>query len=386
MWWTTLICGWLIFLTWLVGAGPVILMRRSRDLQRRTRHLTESKSDVRVSVIVPARDEAENIEACLRSLLLSKISNLEVIAVNDRSRDETGDVMDRIAAEDSRMTVIHLDELPDGWLGKTHAMHIGAQSAQYEFLLFTDGDVLFEPDAIRLACQCMSDAKVDHLCLMPLLVSGGYWETAFVCYFGVIFVMGTQPWYVNTRMTRLYAGVGAFNLIRKQAYEQFHGHESIRLDVLDDVKLGKLVKRSGFRQDILFAGGLVRVRWQPTAWDAIRGLEKNGFASHDYSVWKLIGSTLVFFILFFVPYGSVFLYCDERIYGFVASFALMHLIYGSVACSIGADWRIVPALPIAALGMLYAFWRSAFVTLRQGGVRWRDTFYPLATLRRHLYR
>jgi hypothetical protein len=248
---------------------------------------------------------------------------------------------------------------------------------------------------------------LDHLCLVPRMESGGYWETALTSFFGLIFSMGTQPWLVPTSIRRAYVGVGAFNMVRREAYEQFGGHGPIRLDVLDDVKLGKLVKRSGFRSNLLVAGDRLRVRWQPSAWGVIRGLEKNAFASQDYSVRKLVGSTLIFVTLFVLPYVGALAFDDARRWGFAAAALVAHFNYGWISSMFGGGrrgrfaatggrkpalpdacggWRVLPVLPLAALAILFAFWRSAVITLRQGGVRWRDTFYPLDLLRRNLYR
>ena len=291
-WWATLIFGWAIFLFWAVLAGPAPFLVRTRDLRRRTGALADATGGPTITVIIPARDEAAGIEANLRSLLASDYSDLEIVAVNDRSQDETGTIMERLAIEEGRLRVIHIQELPDGWLGKCHAMHLGAEAAHGELLLFTDGDVIFAPETIRRAAWYLQRTDTDHLCLMPHLIPGGYWESAFVSFFGMIFWMGTQPWLVPTSLKRAYVGVGAFNLVRKRVYDAIGGHTPIRLDVLDDVKLGKLIKNSGYRPDCLFAGELLRVRWQSSFWQSICGLEKNGFAAQDYSLVRMIALTI----------------------------------------------------------------------------------------------
>jgi glycosyltransferase involved in cell wall biosynthesis len=293
--------------------------------------------------------------------------------------------MDRLAATDSRLKVIHVTQLPDGWLGKCHALSVGAKAASGEFLLFTDGDVLFEPETIRLAAGCMTQSQLDHLCLLPMLLPGTYFETALVCYFSLVFTVGTQPWLVRTSWQRAYVGVGAFNMVRRSVYEAVGGHAPIRLDILDDVKLGKLLKHAGYRSDVLMAEDLVRVRWQISAWGVIRGLEKNGFASLDYSVGKLIVVTLVSVLIVFVPYLALCVFRDARLIGYAVAVTLAHVLFARTGNSLSGGWRVAPVLPLAAAGFLFAFIRSAWITLRQGGVRWRDTFYPLAELRRNIF-
>ena len=385
MWWSVLIVGWLIFGLWIIAAGPAVFLLQKKKLQ----HLADSVQELEhyppVSVIIPARDEAANIENCLRSLLSSDYPNLELIAIDDRSGDETGAIMDCIADNDERLKVIHITELPSGWLGKNYAMHVAASEASGEFLLFTDGDILFQPETIRLAVRYTIDAKLDHICLMPRMVPGSYWETALTSFFGLIFAMGTQPWLIASAVRRSYAGVGAFNLVRQKAYEEFKGHEPIRLDILDDVKLGKLVKQSGFRSDMLLASEFLQVRWQTSAWGVIRGLEKNAFASQDYSVAILFRSTLIFSMVFILPYLGACWFQDAQRWGYVAAIAFVHVAFGWISSVMGGGWKVLPVLPIVAVGMLFAFWRSAWVTLRQGGVQWRETFYSLELLRKNLY-
>lgn len=344
----------------------------------------------RLSVIVPARDEGEKIESAMRSLLALDYPNLEIIAVDDRSRDQTRAVLDQLAGEDPRLTVIHVVELPAGWLGKCNALHIAARQAGGELLLFTDGDVVFAPQTLRLAVTYLLHRRLGHLCLNPQLVPGGYWENALVACFGLLFFTAFKPWLIPTRWPGAYCGIGAFNLVRHDTYWAIGGHERIRLDVLDDVNLGKLIKRGGHRQQLLLGDDLIRVRWQSSLWGVVRGLEKNSFAAVHYSVAKLIGVTLLFLIVFFGPYVGagigIAIWHDSRLIPYLLTVILLHASYINLAIRIGGGMVIGPALPATFLMFIFLMWRSAVVTLRQGGVRWRDTFYPLAELRRNQLR
>ena len=384
--WLITSAGWLIFALWMLLLVPTVFMLFFRTLHRKTTPLPELPKYPRLSVIVPARNEGPKIEATLRSLLASEYPELEVIAVDDRSDDDTGEIMDRLANDDRRLSVIHVDSLPDGWLGKNHALQLGTSRASGEYLLLTDGDILFTPDALQRAVRYAVHGRIDHLCLIPRMIPGGYWENALTAYFGLIFSVGTFAWLVPTPLKWAYAGVGAFNLVHTEAYKSVGGHEPIRLDVLDDVKLGKLMKRSGFRQDILVAGSFVRVKWQGTAGGVIGGLEKNAFAAVDYSPVKLTVVTATLLTMLYLPYVAPLFVPDVRCLGYLATVALVHWTYAVFGQRFGVGWLVCPALPAVGLLLLWAFWRSAWVTLRQGGVRWRDTFYPLGELRRRLYR
>jgi glycosyltransferase involved in cell wall biosynthesis len=380
------VTGWILFAVWVAGLLPSVITIVWNTLRRKTQQLAEPAQWPRLSVIVPSRNEGPNIEAALRSLLETDYPHVEIIAINDRSDDETGEIIDRLASDDERVKVVHITDFPDGWLGKNHAMALGARESSGEWLLFTDGDVLFEPDTFRRSVNYAVTSRIDHLCLMPRMLRGGYWEDALVAFFGLLFALGLFVWLVPTRLRQVYVGVGAFNLVRRSAYEVMGGHEPIRLDVMDDVKLGKLVKLFDFRQHFLRAEEFVQVRWQDSAWGVIRGLEKNAFASMNYSLTMLAATTCLFGLMFISPYVMISLFPDERCLGYAATLLFVHVVYALLGSVFGSGWKVAPVLTFSAVGILFAFWRSAYVTLRQGGIRWRDTFYPLDTLRKNIFR
>ncbi|RPI77152.1 MAG: glycosyltransferase, partial [Planctomycetaceae bacterium] len=276
--------GWLLLAFWVIHLVPLWPLFAWGTLRRRTARIPEAFPSPSVSVIVPARNEGPHIAASVRSLLALDYPAIELLVIDDRSDDETGAILDRTAAENPRLRVTHVTELPAGWLGKNHAMHTGALMASGEFLLFTDGDVLFEPDTLRLALRYVIARKLDHLCLIPYLIPGGYWENVATTGFAFLFTAATRPWLIPTRWKGAYCGVGAFNLVRRSTYDATGGFDHLRLDVLDDVHLGRMIKQRGYRQDALLSGGTITVRWQHSFWGVIRGLEKNSFATLDYSV------------------------------------------------------------------------------------------------------
>jgi glycosyltransferase involved in cell wall biosynthesis len=377
--------GWILFVLWVLGVTPSLVSMLWRSLDAVVARLPQPAAWPKVSIIVPARDEEAKIDAAMRSKLAIDYPNLEIIAVDDRSQDATGALLDRLAAVDSRLTVVHLDSIADGWLGKSHAMHVAANRAAGDYLLFTDADVFFAPDLLRKAVTMCEARGLDHLALAPRLESSGFFEKALELYFVVMLCLASQPWLVRTGWRFSYVGVGAFNLVRRSAYGQCGGHTAIRLDVLDDVKLGKLIKHSGLKQDVLDAGEGVRVRWQEGFWGVIRGLEKNGFAVFDYSLAKLaVGSVLMIATSLF-PYCAVVLWPDARGLGFLFSILYLHCAGAFGARRLGFGLAASAGLPVAAATMIFTMWRSAYYTLARRGVRWRDTFYPLSLLREHVY-
>lgn len=381
-WWIQLAAGWVIAAVCAASALRIIGFLRGSRLADRGGVMPVPGVWPRVSVVVPARDEAERVEEALRSIARMDYPALEVIAVDDRSRDGTGAIIDRMAARNPRVRSLHIADLPEGWLGKCHAMQAGARLAGGELLLFTDADVVFAPATIRLAVRYLLAGKLDHLALLPGLVPGGYWEDAAKSYFGMLFVAGLKAWAAGTPSRGIYVGIGAFNLVRREAYDGIGGHEGLRLEVADDLMLGKRLKQAGYRQDALVGADHVRLRWQVGVGGFVRGLEKNGFAGIGYSLPLLLLVTALVALFHAIPYLGILLFRDARITGYACSALLLHGTYGYFASFNRNGWLLAPALPAAAMIYLYALWRSAWITLRRGGIRWRDTFYPLEVLKR----
>ena len=378
--------GWLLFVVVLFYAGPALLLMPRRTLRRFTRQSNEPTNWPLVSVVIAARDEEQRIGETLNRLLASDYPQLEIILANDRSTDGTAEIAAAIAIKDTRLRIVTIDNVPEGWLGKTNAMTQATNLATGEFLLFTDGDIQFSPDAIRLAMRYTLDRQLDHFCLFQSMETEGWAERVLVSFFAMLFAFGTQPWLRRLRFPSAYYGIGAFNLVRRSAYDAAGGHEPIRLDILDDVKLGKLLFKQKSSADYLVAEDAVRVRWQPSAWGVIRGLEKNAFASMSYSLVKMLVFSAFFTLVFFVPIVATILVPIESSSGFLAVLILLHLTFGRLSVAFGGSVTVMPGLIVGAVGVLFAFWRSAFLTLRRGGVNWRETFYSLNDLRTGEYR
>ena len=379
------VTGWLLFTLISFHALPSVLWLPFRTLARSTRGLPDPDVWPLVSIIVAARDEEARAEEALQGLLDSDYPQLEILFANDRSTDLTGEIADRLSAEDSRLKVLHITDLPDGWLGKTNAMNQAAKQALGDWLLFTDGDVLIEPNSLRPVIRFALDRKLDHFCLLPSMETAGWMECVLTSFFAMAFSFGTYPWLRATRFPSAYYGVGAFNLVRRSAYEAVGGFELIRLDVMDDVHLGRLLRDHGAKADLLVAESSVRVRWQDSAWGVICGLEKNAFASCRYSVPRLIGFSLFYSTVFFSPIIAALLLAPSVAFGFMASVGLLVVSFSVLSWRFGGSLLAGPWLPVGAFAVLLAFWRSAIVTFRQGGVRWRDTFYSLESLRKSVY-
>jgi glycosyltransferase involved in cell wall biosynthesis len=367
-----------------------------------------SGGNPRVSIIVPARNEEDIMEQALGTLLALDYDNYEVIAVDDRSDDSTGEIMDRVDRGQTRnqnpnqvpnqnphpvaqnatrvghpgLRVIHHRELPAGWLGKTHAMWTAANLATGDWLLFTDADVLFKPDSLRRALAYAESVPADHVVLFPRMIMKRPGEFMMIAFFQTMFTFGHRPWKVADPRADDHMGVGAFNLVRRRAYEAVGTYKALRMEVVDDMKLGKVIKRAGFAQRNVFGGDLICLRWGQGAMGIVDNLTKNFFAVLSFQAWRTVISAVGLAFLNFGPFLGVFLAHGWARVPYAVALASMFSIY------VGMSWRsAVPAYyfllhPVSTALFIYTLLRSMILTLANDGIVWRGTKYPLDELRK----
>jgi len=340
-----------------------------------------------VSVIVPACNEEASIQATLRSLLASTGVRLQIVAVDDRSTDRTGALMDEIAAEAQAggphsLEVIHNRELPAGWLGKTHALALGTARARAPWLLFTDGDVTFDPRAVALALEYARRERADHVVLILTLVLNSIAEAAVFAALQVLSGFRNRLWKAADPKAKDFFGAGGFNLVRRGVYVQVGGFEALRMEVVEDLRLAWKIKRAGYAQRIVLGPGLARIRWISGALGVVGLLEKNGFAALRYNV----GLSLLMFFSFataiVLPLAAIALGGWATVAG-LAVYALMAVAYAANRrITQVSQWLVLVFAPATSI-VLYALVRSMVVTLARGGVEWRGTRYSLEELRRN---
>ena len=337
-----------------------------------------------VSVIFAARDEAEKLPGAIQTLLAQDYPRFEVVAVNDRSQDQTPAILHELERKDPNLKVIDIATLPPCWLGKPHALVAGFEQSQGEWLVFTDADVHFAPDVLRRAVALAQERQLDHLTLLASVEMRGFWETTAITYFALGFIIGNEPWQASNPRSGSYVGVGAFQLVRRTAYEKSGGHRRLRMDVIEDMKLGKLMKMAGLRSCVAVAQDMVRVRWHSGLRNVIRGVTKNMFAACDYSApFALVAMSLPLIMSVLPFFGLAFSTGWARVFAGIAVGVAM-LIHGAMIWSTGASPLFALTHPLGAVIFSWMLARSAIATLLRGGVVWRDTFYPLEELRKGL--
>jgi glycosyltransferase involved in cell wall biosynthesis len=361
----------------------------------------------RVGIIVPARNEEEHIRETLTRLLALEYSNYEVIAINDRSSDRTGQIMDEVASSQTvapaprrlsrertplsagtttdsrrRLSLVHVQELPPGWMGKTHSMWTAGEQATGDWLLFTDADVLFKSDTLRRAMAYAEAEKADHLVLLPRMIMKLPGEKMMMAFFQTLYISGHRLWKIADPKARDHIGVGAFNLVRRSTYNAIGTYKTLKMEVLDDMKLGKVIKNAGFAARVVFGEDLISLRWAIGAFGIVNNLTKNFFALLSFQWWRLLGSVIGIGFLNLGPFLGVGLAHGwlRLPYG-IALASILALYFGMATRSPVRPYYFF-LHPVATGLFMYILMRSMFHTLWNDGIVWRGTRYPLEDLRK----
>lgn len=335
-----------------------------------------------VSIIFAARDEAEKLPGALKTLLALDYPRYEVVAVNDRSEDGTQEILESAARNDPRLKVVHVNSLPPGWLGKPHALQQAYEQASGEWIVFTDADVHFSPDLLRRTVALAQEQRWEHMTLLGHVEMHGLGERIALTFVAMAFLMGMRPWWVSNPRSPFYAGIGAFQQIRRSAYEAIGAHRRLAMEVVDDMKLGKLAKEGGFRSGVANSGELISVRWHAGVGNIVRGTTKNFFAAGGFRLWITcvqVGGLLWMFLL---PLAALaWLHGAGSVLAAIAV-GLAVVTEAGVALEFGISPLYALTFPIGALIFAWMITRSTIVTLWSGGITWRGTFYPLEELKR----
>jgi glycosyltransferase involved in cell wall biosynthesis len=333
---------------------------------------------IRCSVVIAARDEEARIEQTIRHLLAQRGVEAEFIVVDDRSTDRTNEILQGLAQQDARLHVKRVDVLPDGWLGKCYACHVGAGKVTSDWILFTDADCWLKPDVIARAVRLAERDGADHVTMAPGTVLEGPGVRAW----HLLFLTSLLNWFsgVNRDRPKSYLGIGAFNLVRAAAYRQCGGYEALRLTVVDDVKLGLLLRRAGKRTRAFLGVDDVECHWGTTLRSMVKIMEKNYFAVIDFRLGLAAAGSAIVILVFCILMAGLL---TRTVPGLVVALSPFSLTLPGVilARRLGWSWPCAVYMPFMFPVFLYALLNSTVMTLRQGGIRWRDTFYPLGTLR-----
>ncbi|MGH9944779.1 MAG: glycosyltransferase [Pyrinomonadaceae bacterium] len=281
--------AWVTLLSWLLIAGLTW-----RGLRRRPRLTIPPDGDSElsgevappplVSILVPARNEAGRVlREALRSMLAQDYGRFEIVAVNDRSTDPTGIILQELALADSRLIVIEGAEPPAGWLGKPFALRQAEEAARGSWLLATDADMIFDSRLLRAAMRCALAGGYDALTLIPRVDCPTFWERVFVPTFGFFMALGMPVERVNDPRRKESLGVGGFFLMRREALAAVGGYGALAREVAEDLSLAERLKKSGARLRVEYATEFLRTRMHPNLGGIWEGFTRNLFAGLKFS-------------------------------------------------------------------------------------------------------
>ena len=253
-----------------------------------------------VSVLVPARNEAHNIAACVTSLLAQDYPDFEVIVLNDNSTDDTLQILARLARTDNRLKVIQGSPLPEDWLGKHWACNQLDRAATGELILFTDADTRHTPDMLRASVSALLAEHADLVTAFPrqeVVTWGERLLVPFICWATFTFI--PLRLVQKLRWSALSITIGQFMLFRRAAYDAVGGYEAVKTDVVDDVCLGRRVISSGGEWRFMDGSRHVSCRMYRSFRETVGGLSKTLFAVFDYRIipyifaWLLLGLAII---------------------------------------------------------------------------------------------
>lgn len=386
---------------WLIAyilLGPaawltfIWLMLNGRAHMRMSRRANEGKKIThwpRVTILIPAKNEAERIRDCIESALQQDYPDFQVIAINDRSTDRTGEVMDQLAATNVNLTVLHIrdGELPNGWTGKNNALNRGVQLADGEFLLFIDSDVIVAPHALRAAVLRAARREVDLFSILPRLETHTFFETLVIPIAGAALTGMFTVSLTNRDNSKTAFANGQFLFFRRSAYEKIGGHALVKDQYCEDIEFARHMKPKGFKVRIAVANDLAAVRMYSSLFAIFRGWSRIFFAASRAKTWRMLIGIAFLFLFCFSAYPIFILTLihlastDPQKWLWLAAASahliLMYLLIALVYRWSGNKSRYTFVFPLAAI-MLIVIWLKAIRMCFTGKVKWRgDTYKPL---------
>jgi len=382
----TVLIASLAALSSLVGLVVAVLTARRVPRLGRLPPVPEGARRPRVSVLLPARDEADTVEATLARLLAHDDVTLEIIVVDDRSTDATGSLLDAAAARDPRMRVIHINALPDGWLGKAHALDQARAQATGDWLVVMDADVVVEPGAIgRLVAWAEAEA-IDFVTAFPRFTQVSPLVDAAVAQAMRSVLLGERAFLANAPDAKTVVGFGAFNLVRRAVFDRSEGFDWLRLEVADDLALATVMKRAGGRCAVVAATDAMHLTFYRSVGEIVRRLEKNA--------WAILGRCSLARVVAFVgllvsvellPFAAIALALvarDPLALGLAATSLVLALVAAATSSRfLGMGVLSGLLFPVGLVIVAFSQLRGGVIGFRRGGIQWRDTFYSSAQLR-----
>jgi chlorobactene glucosyltransferase len=375
---------WLIAFAWLAGVVLTLYGLSRKAPLSQTNHAPMKPSDVPlVSVLVPARNEERRVLAdCMRSILAQDYARFEVIAVNDRSTDATAEILETFARNDERLRVVTGEEPPAGWLGKPYAMQQAFNHARGEWILATDADMIFHEAALRSAVESTLEAKGDAMSLIPHFEASSFWERVMIPTWAWVLLMFTLFYRVRNPKSPGAVGIGGFFLMRRTVLEDLGGYEALKDEVMEDVRLAEMIKRSGARLCTEYAPDLLSTRMYSNFGEMWECSTKNWFAGMKFSLPFALSGVVSMYLMCVVPTLIALASAIGIVAGVSADLwqlfipaALSWLLQVVVLAMASMSSKVSPAYALTSplgLSLLYAMLFDSTIRITFGkGVTWK---------------
>ena len=337
----------------------------------------------RLSVILTACNEEARLEAAVRARLEEDYPNLELILVEDRSTDGTAAIADRLAAADARVKVVHITQLPEGWLGKLNALQRGLEVATGEWLLFSDADVAVHRGALRRVVGYCERRQLDHCTVLPRCLPVHPLLDCLTSLFLRLVVLNLRIWAIEDPKSKASVGIGAFNLVRCAAFDRTPGFAWLKMEVADDLCLGQMLKAAGARQSVLNGIGMTDLQFHSSISDSLRSAERANYtAIGNFSLMRLVMLGVVFLMLELSPIAV--LAATPTPLSLALGVVLLATALATMLLSNHwlnrSSWNLF-LWPAAELLVCFSQLRSGVLGTVRGGIVWRGTFYPNSVLK-----
>lgn len=366
---------WSIFLLWLAGfIWTWICLRKQKPF----RFESDRNINSFVSILVPARNEAHRVlEKSISSMLAQTYKNYETIVLNDRSTDETGEILQKIKTEnpDSDFQIINGIEPPKDWLGKPHALQQAFEAAKGEWILTTDADIIFSDKTLQTVVNYAENNYLDALTLIPKQLFGSFWEKLFMPVFGWFCVLAMPIHRVNDPNRKESMGVGNFFMFRRDCLKKIGEFEAVKSEVAEDLKLAEIIKKKGLKLRIEYAPDLIETRMYAGFREIWEGFTKNLFSGMKFSLSKTIFGAFSIFLFGVLPiFGAIFALIFGQIELFIPLISI-YILQVSIFINVHREWKgnIFYALltPLGLLMFLAILVNSTIKVVSGKGVKWK---------------
>ena len=349
----------------------------------------KAERDVKVSVCIPVRNEANTIRKCVESIIVQDYPNLEICVLNDQSTDETPTILEELKSNyPERLHIFQGEQKPDDWLGKPWACHQLSLVAQGEILIFLDADVWMESNIVSATVHRFNEYQLDGLSVWPQQIMRNFWEKVLIpmLYYVLLgflvtdYVTQTPKWlpaYFRSRLSTLFAAAnGQFMAFTKSAYEQIGGHQSVKNEIVEDVELSRQIKKTGLKLRLFHGVGGVYCRMYANKSEILEGFRKNFLAGFRFNIILFSAAAIFHIMVYVLPYITLIIsiFWDRLLILALSLLVILITIFQRLFLAKWFKWDLIYSFThlIGVLWFQYLGILSISDFLMNRKVKWKD--------------